>query len=122
MIFKNIRSLREDKDIRQKEIAAYLNVSQNTYSQYETGVIALTADILIKLSDYYDVSVDYLLDLTDNPERQKKNWSSKLQFFLFYDKKDGYESVTVSELIYWDNYEIDHMGRQTQNSKTTNTW
>lgn len=73
MIFKNIRSLREDKDIRQKEIAAYLNVSQNTYSQYETGVIALTADILIKLSDYYDVSVDYLLDLTDNPERQKKN-------------------------------------------------
>lgn len=73
MIFKNLRSIREDNDIRQKEIAAYLNVSQNTYSQYETGVIALTADILIKLSKYYDVSVDYLLDLTDIPQRYKKN-------------------------------------------------
>lgn len=73
MIFKNLRSIREDNDIRQKEIAAYLNVSQNTYSQYETGVIALTADILIKLSEYYDVSVDYLLDQTDIPQRYKKN-------------------------------------------------
>ena len=73
MIFKNLRSIREDNDIRQKEIAAYLNVSQNTYSQYETGVIALTADILIKLSEYYDVSVDYLLDLTDTPTRYSKN-------------------------------------------------
>ena len=69
MIFKNLRSLREDKDIRQKDIAMYLNVSQNTYSQYETGVIALTADVLIKLSDYYDVSIDYLLDRTNNPKR-----------------------------------------------------
>lgn len=73
MIFKNLRSIREDNDIRQKDIAAYLNVSQNTYSQYETGVIALTADILIKLSEYYDVSVDYLLDLTDIPQKYKKN-------------------------------------------------
>ena len=46
-----------------------LNVSQNTYSQYETGVISLTAEVLIKLSDFYDVSIDYLLDRTDNPDR-----------------------------------------------------
>lgn len=71
MQFKNLRGIREDNDIRQKEIAQYLNVSQNTYSQYETGVISLTADILIKLSNYYDVSVDYLLDLTDNPNINK---------------------------------------------------
>ncbi len=71
MIFKNLRSIREDRDIRQKDIATYLNVSQNTYSQYETGVIALTAEVLIKLSDYYDVSIDYLLDQTDNPQKQK---------------------------------------------------
>ena len=71
MQFKNLRSIREDKDIKQKEIAAYLNVSQNTYSQYETGVISLTADILIKLANYYDVSIDYLLDRTDNPNLQK---------------------------------------------------
>ncbi len=71
MQFKNLRSIREDRDIRQKEVAKYLNVSQNTYSQYETGVISLTAEVLIKLADFYDVSIDYLLDQTDNPQRQK---------------------------------------------------
>ena len=71
MQFKNLRGIREDKDIKQKEIAKYLNVSQNTYSQYETGVISLTAEILIKLADYYKVSIDYLLDRTDNPNIQK---------------------------------------------------
>lgn len=53
--------------MKQKEIARVLNVSQNTYSQYETGVIALTAEVLIKLSEYYNVSIDFLLDRTDNP-------------------------------------------------------
>jgi transcriptional regulator with XRE-family HTH domain len=70
MQFKNLRGIREDRDIKQKEIAKYLNVSQNTYSQYETGVISLTADVLLKLADYYDVSVDYLLDRTNNPSLQ----------------------------------------------------
>ncbi|MBQ3005358.1 MAG: helix-turn-helix transcriptional regulator [Clostridia bacterium] len=68
MQFKNLRAIREDRDIKQKEIAQFLNVSQNTYSQYETGVIALTAEVLIKLSKFYGVSIDYLLDLTNNPE------------------------------------------------------
>lgn len=71
MQFKNLRGIREDKDIKQKDIAAYLNVSQNTYFQYETGVISLTAEVLIKLSDYYKVSIDYLLDRTNNPHIQK---------------------------------------------------
>ena len=71
MQFKNLRSIREDKDIKQKDIATYLNVSQNTYSQYETGVISLTAEVLIKLADFYKVSVDYLLDRTNNPNMQK---------------------------------------------------
>ncbi len=72
MLYKNLRGIREDRDIKQKEIAKYLNVSQNTYSQYETGVISLTAEVLIKLADYYNVSVDYLLDRTNNPYMQKK--------------------------------------------------
>ena len=72
MQFKNLRGIREDRDIKQREIANYLNVSQNTYSQYETGVISLTADVLIKLADYYKVSVDYLLDRTNNPKMQNK--------------------------------------------------
>lgn len=67
MVFKNLRSIREDKDIKQREIAKVLNVSQNTYSQYETGTIALTAEILIKLADFYHCSVDYLLDRTNDP-------------------------------------------------------
>lgn len=71
MLFKNLRGIREDKDIKQKDIAKYLNVSQNTYSQYETGVISLTAEVLIKLADFYDVSIDYLLDRTKNPNIQK---------------------------------------------------
>lgn len=64
MQFKNLRAIREDRDIKQKDIAKVLNVSQNTYSQYENGVISLTADMLIKLSDFYGVSIDYLLDRT----------------------------------------------------------
>ena len=71
MQYKNLRGIREDNDIKQKDIAKYLNVSQNTYSQYETGVISLTAEVLIKLADYYNVSIDYLLDRTDNPKLQK---------------------------------------------------
>ena len=61
MIFKRVRELREDRDLKQREIAEYLNVSQNTYSQYENGVISLTAETLIKLADYYGVTVDYIL-------------------------------------------------------------
>ena len=71
MQFKNLRAIREDRDIKQKDIARYLNVSQHTYSQDETGVISLTAEVLIKLADYYNVSIDYLLDRTSNPNMQK---------------------------------------------------
>ena len=71
MQFRNLRGIREDRDIKQKDVAKHLNVSQNTYSQYETGVISLTADVLIKLAEYYNVSVDYLLDRTNNPHLQK---------------------------------------------------
>lgn len=71
MRYKNLRGIREDRDVKQREIAAYLNVSQNTYSQYENGVISLTDEILVKLSKYYQVSIDYLLDQTNNPKINK---------------------------------------------------
>ena len=67
MVFKNLRAVREDRDLKQRQLAELLNVSQNTYSQYETGVISLTAEVLIKLADFYGVSIDYLLDRTDDP-------------------------------------------------------
>lgn len=67
MIYPNIRNLREDRDYRQRQLAEVLHVTQNTYSQYENGVIELTAEKLILLADFYKVSVDYLLGRTDNP-------------------------------------------------------
>ncbi|EAC2635061.1 helix-turn-helix transcriptional regulator [Listeria monocytogenes] len=66
MKYRNIRSIREDNDITQQQMANLLNVSQNTYSQYETGKIEWTATALIKIADYFDVSVDYLLDRKKN--------------------------------------------------------
>lgn len=64
IIYKNIRAIREDNDVTQAQMATYLNISQNTYSQYETGKIEWTASTLIRIADYFDVSVDYLLDRT----------------------------------------------------------
>ena len=78
MVFKNIKSLREDNDLKQREIASFLGVSQNTYSQYETGLFAFNDQVLMKLADFYGVSVDYLMDRTDRkdpypPKGQNKN-------------------------------------------------
>jgi len=71
MIYQKIRDLREDHDLKQRELAAYLNCSQRTYSNYELGQRDIPTDILIKLSNFYNVSVDYLLGLTPNPKRNK---------------------------------------------------
>lgn len=62
--FENIRNLRIDGGYTQAQIAEYLNVKQNTYSQYEIGTLNYPIDVLIKLADFYGVSVDYLLGRT----------------------------------------------------------
>lgn len=62
--FEWIRNLRIDNNYTQKQIAQYLNVKQNTYSQYELGVLNYPIDVLMKLADFYGVSVDYLLGRT----------------------------------------------------------
>ena len=72
MKYRNIKEIREDNDIRQTQLASVLNISQNTYSQYETGKIAFTDEILIKLADYYGTSVDFLLDRTKIKEPYPK--------------------------------------------------
>lgn len=64
MIFERIRNLREDNDKKQQELADYLNIKQTTYSKYELGKINIPIEVFIKLADYYDVSVDYLLGRT----------------------------------------------------------
>lgn len=69
MLYKRIRDLREDNDLTQKEMAKILNCSQQVYSNYELGQRDIPTDILIKLSNYYGVSVDYILGLCDSPKR-----------------------------------------------------
>ena len=63
-----IRDLREDNDLTQKEIAEYLHIKQNTYSQYENGQRQIPLDSLIALAKFYKTSTDYILGLTDNPK------------------------------------------------------
>ena len=69
-----LRDLREDKDLTQKELAEYLHIRQNTYSQYETGQRQIPIDLLVQLARFYNTSVDYLLSLTDEtiPYPRKK--------------------------------------------------
>ena len=64
-----IRSLREDMDLTQKEIADFLHIKQNTYSQYENGHRQVPIDVLVKLARYYNTSIDYLVGETDKRER-----------------------------------------------------
>lgn len=69
-MYKRIRDLREDKDLTQKELAKVLNCSQQVYSNYELGQRDIPTDILIKLSNFYNVSVDYILGISENSKRQ----------------------------------------------------
>lgn len=71
MVYKRIRDLREDKDLTQKQMAQELNCSQQVYSNYELGQRDVPTDILIKLALFFDVSVDYILGISDTPRRQK---------------------------------------------------
>ena len=70
-MYRRIRDLREDHDLTQKEMAKKLNCSQQVYSNYELGQRDIPTDILIKLSGIYNVSVDYILNITDNPKINK---------------------------------------------------
>ena len=56
-----LKDLREDIDITQKKISEYLHIKQNTYSQYENGQRQIPIEVLIKLADYYNVTLDYLV-------------------------------------------------------------
>ena len=73
--FENIRNLRLDNGYTQKQIAQVLGISQNTYSQYEIGVLNYPVDVVIKLADFYGTSTDYLLGRTDKkaPPVQENN-------------------------------------------------
>lgn len=69
MLYRRIRDLREDCDLTQREMGEILNCSQRVYSNYERGDLDIPTEILIKLADFYDVSVDYILNRTN-----KRKW------------------------------------------------
>ena len=65
MYQQKLRDLREDRDLKQKDIAQYLQIHQTTYSDYELGGLNIPVAVLHKLADYYGVSIDYLLGRTN---------------------------------------------------------
>lgn len=67
-MYKRIYELRTDNDLKQREITEILNCSQRVYSNYERGDLDIPTEILIKLSKHYNVSVDYILEITNNKE------------------------------------------------------
>lgn len=70
MYFRKIRELREDNDISQKEVANYLNITQQQYSLYESGKRTIPVDLVIMLTKYYDVTSDYILGLSKKPKNE----------------------------------------------------
>ncbi|MGN1480686.1 helix-turn-helix domain-containing protein [Porcipelethomonas sp.] len=66
-----LKFLREQKGISQLQLAMELNLNQNSISRYETGEREADYKTLTRLADYFDVSIDYLLERTDNPKLYK---------------------------------------------------
>ena len=72
-MYEHMRELREDKELSQKDIADCLNVHQTTYSDYELGNLNIPIAVLIKLSMFYNTSIDYLVGLTDEPKPYRRS-------------------------------------------------
>lgn len=68
-----LKELREDSDIKQKHLAEYLHIKQNTYSQYENGQRQIPLELLIMLAEFYNTSIDYIVGLSDEPKPYPKN-------------------------------------------------
>ena len=66
-MYPRLRELREEHELKQRQVAAYLQCSQQVYSNYELGQRDIPTDILIKLSTFYSVSSDYILGISDRP-------------------------------------------------------
>ncbi|MCI8671382.1 MAG: helix-turn-helix transcriptional regulator [Bacilli bacterium] len=73
MKIDRLREIREDKDLFQKDIANFLKITQVQYSRYETGVRSIPIYHLVKLAEFYNTSVDYLLGLTDERKAYPKS-------------------------------------------------
>ena len=72
MKYQRIQDLRIDSDLSQKQLGEVLHISQRSYSHYETGSRGIPVEMLIRLADYYDTTIDYLVGRTDNKEHSKQ--------------------------------------------------
>lgn len=70
MTYRKLKDLREDHDLTQLELAKILNISQRGYSHYETGNNDIPTEILIKLANYYNVSIDYILERKKDKKKE----------------------------------------------------
>ncbi len=68
MYFQRLRDLREDRDMKQSDIADLLGIQQTVYSRYERGYQNIPLEHLLKLANFYNVSTDYILGRTNNPK------------------------------------------------------
>lgn len=71
LYFQRLRDLREDRDMKQADIANFLGIQQTVYSRYERGFQNIPLEHLLSLAEFYGVSVDYILGRTDNPNLNK---------------------------------------------------
>ena len=71
-MYVHMRALREDRDLSQKEVAELLQIHQTTYSDYELGNVNIPVEALKQLADFYQTSIDYLVDHTDDPRPYPK--------------------------------------------------
>ena len=71
MYFQRLKDLREDKDMKQSDIAEYLGIQQTVYSRYERGFQNIPIEHLLSLADFYNVSTDYIFGRTNNPKLYK---------------------------------------------------
>ncbi len=66
MKYQRIQDLRNDADLSQKQLSEILHISQRSYSHYETGSRSIPIEMLVRLANYYDTTIDYLVGRTDN--------------------------------------------------------
>ncbi len=67
--YPRLKDLREDHDLTQQQVAKFLNMKQSQYSRYERGIRDIPTDILIILAKYYNTTTDYILGLTNDPQK-----------------------------------------------------
>ena len=91
MYFRRLKDLREDCDKTQKQIADYLGIHEGVYRRYEKGIRDVPVDILIRLADYYHVSLDYLV------ERVEKKYPIPSLLQLFQKHVPKYEKTLSKE-------------------------